>query len=377
MSHRMDEYTQELASLHYTQEQKNRLAAVSVHLAQQDTPRPTYRRRPVRRALLITAAVCALLIGTASATGMLKTIAEWFSPIFGTSSTQQADIINEIGTPIGVSDTDNGITLTAEAIVLDKYNLCVAYTISWEDDDAIDLPDWELSKPDFNTPGPKQYLLFEKPMYMLDTTSGYGVDYWFTDADPNDNQIEYYETYSSNGTPDALTTGELTVDLENIQAVTMDQDNNVTHNTIATGHWQLTFDATSEKDCSVTPGNVERNFEAADFSITVKDITISPIAVHIGCEFQSELFTVYDIEKDTEELENRRMEKTEQLQQIPVILTKTDGTTVDLTNGNGFSISSDDTTAYLSKGGILSEITPIEDMQSISIGDITYDIPHN
>lgn len=374
MSHRMDEYTQELASLRYTQEQKDRLAAVSAHLA--DTPQTTHRRRPVRRALLITVAVCALLIGTASATGMLKTIAEWFSPIFGTSSTQQADIMNEIGTPIGVSDTDNGITLTAEAIVLDKYNLCVAYTISWEDDDAIDLPDWEIAKPDFNTPGSKQYLLFENPIHMLDTTSGYGVDYWFTDADPNDNQLEYYETYSSNGTNGALTTGELTVDLENIQAVT-DEDNNVTHNTIATGHWQLTFDATSEKDCSVTLDNVERNFEAVDLSITVKDITVSPIAVHIGCEFQSELLTVYDIENDTEELENQRMEKTEQLYQIPVILTKTDGTTIDLTNGNGFFVSSEDTTAYLSKGGVLNEITPIEDMQSISIGDITYDIPPN
>lgn len=375
MSHRMDEYTQELASLHYTQEQKDRLAAVAAHLA--DTPQTAHRRRPVRRALLITVAVCALLIGTASATGMLKTIAEWFSPIFGTSSTQQADIINEIGTPVGVSDTDNGITLTAEAIVLDKYNLCVAYTISWEDDDAIDLPDWEITKPDFNTPGPKQYLLFETPINMLDTTSGYGIDYWFTDADPNDNQIEYYETYSSNGENDTLTTGELTVDLENIQAVTMDEDHNVTHNTIATGHWQLTFDATSEKDCSVTLDTVEHNFEAADLSITVKDITISPIAVHIGCEFQSDLLTASDLEEDTEELENQRMEIIEQLQQIPVILTKTDGTTINLTNGNGFNLSANETTNYLSKGGVLNEITPIEDMQSISIGDITYDIPHN
>lgn len=377
MSRRMDEYTQELASLHYTQEQKDRLAAVAAHLAQQDTPQTTHRRRPVRRALLITVAVCALLIGTASATGMLKTIAEWFSPIFGTSSTQQADIINKIGTPVGVSDTDNGITLTAEAIVLDRYNLCVAYTISWEDDDAIDLPDWKIAKPDFNAPGSKQYLLFEKPICMLDTISGYGVDYWFTDIDPNDNQLEYYEIYSSNGTPDALTTGELTVDLENIQTVTMDEDRNITHNTIAAGHWQLTFDATSEKDCSVTPDNVERNFEAVDLFITVKDITVSPIAVHIGCEFQGESSLSFDAENETEEFDNWLMEKSEQLQQIPVILTKTDGTTIDLTNGNGFSVSSDDTTAYLSKGGVLSEITPIEDMQSISIGDITYDIPHN
>lgn len=377
MNRRMDEYTKELASLQYTQEQKNRLAAVTVQLVQQDAAQTVRHRRPIRRTLLITAAICALLIGTASATGALKTLSEWFSPIFGASSEQQTDIINEIGTPIGVSDTDNGITLTAEAVILDKYNLCVAYTMSWEDDNAIDLPDWKLAKPDFNTPGAKKYLLFETPINLLDTTSGYSLNYWFEDADSNDNQIEYYEIYSGDGTSGALTAGELTVDLENLQAVTVDEDGNTTHNTIAAGHWQLTFDAASEKDRSVSLDHVERNFEAADFPITVKDITVSPIAVHIGCEFQSELFTVYDIEKDTEELENQRAEKSEQLQQIPVILTKTDGTTIDLTNGTGFSISTDDTTVHLVKGGILDQITPIEDMQSISIGDITYEIPHN
>lgn len=376
MSRRMDEYTQELASLHYTQEQKNRLAAVAAQLAQQNTPQTAPRRKPFRRALLITVAVCALLIGTASATGMLKTIAEWFSPFFGTSSTQQADIMNEIGTPVGVSDTDNGITLTAEAIVLDKYNLCVAYTISWEDDDAIDLPDWELSKPDFNTPGSKQFLIFETPFYTLDTMSGFGVNGWFSDGDPNDNQIEYYEIFSGDGANGILTAGELTVDLENIQAVTMDEDNNVTHNTIATGHWQLTFDATSEKDCSITLDDVERSFEAANCSFIVKDITISPIAIHIDCESQSDVALIYNAENESEESEKQQLEKMEQLQQIPVILTRKNGTTMDLTHA-GFGLSTRNNTIYLGKGGVLSEITPIEDMQSISIGDITYDIPHN
>ena len=45
---------------------------------------------------------------------MLKSAAEAFAPIFG-GSAAQTEIIDKIGYPIGASDTDHGVTITADA----------------------------------------------------------------------------------------------------------------------------------------------------------------------------------------------------------------------------------------------------------------------
>ncbi|CAN4051462.1 Transcriptional regulator XRE family, partial [Dysosmobacter welbionis] len=71
-------------------------------------------RRPVRRiALIAAAAVLVLAVGTAGATGILRSAAEVFSPLFG-GAPAQTEIIDKIGYPVGASDTDNGVTVTAD-----------------------------------------------------------------------------------------------------------------------------------------------------------------------------------------------------------------------------------------------------------------------
>ena len=57
---------------------------------------------------------------------------EVFSPLFG-GAPAQTEIIDKIGYPVGASDTDNGVTVTADAVMGDAYNAVIVYTISRDD----------------------------------------------------------------------------------------------------------------------------------------------------------------------------------------------------------------------------------------------------
>lgn len=124
------EYQESLNSLHFTEEEKAAIARRAAEAARKQT-RPA--RRPVRRiALIAAAAVLVLAVGTAGATGILRSAAEVFSPLFG-GAPAQTEIIDKIGYPVGASDTDNGVTVTADAVMGDAYNAVIVYTISRDD----------------------------------------------------------------------------------------------------------------------------------------------------------------------------------------------------------------------------------------------------
>ena len=85
-----------------------------------------------RRYLAAAAAVLVLAVGTAGATGILRSAAEVFSPLFG-GAPAQTEIIDKIGYPVGASDTDNGVTVTADAVMGDAYNAAVVFTFRTDD----------------------------------------------------------------------------------------------------------------------------------------------------------------------------------------------------------------------------------------------------
>ena len=62
-----------------------------------------------------------------------------FTPLFG-GAAAQTEVIDKIGRPIGASDTDNGITITAEAIMGDQYNAVIVYTLTRDDGERF-LPE--------------------------------------------------------------------------------------------------------------------------------------------------------------------------------------------------------------------------------------------
>ena len=58
---------------------------------------------------------------------------------------------------------------------------------------------------------------------------------------------------------------------------------------------------------------------------------------------------------------------------VEILLTLTDGTVIDLSNAGG-SIGPEDGVTVCSKGEVFSEVLPMEDMASISVGGVVYDL---
>ena len=61
------------------------------------------------------------------------------------------------------------------------------------------------------------------------------------------------------------------------------------------------------------------------------------------------------------------------MENVEILLTLTDGTVVDLSNAGG-SIEPEDGTTVCSKGEMFSQVIPMEDMVSISVGGVVFPI---
>ena len=98
-----------------------------------------FRERPkgcIFRYRGLTAAACAVLLAgtllTVEATS--GSISNLLAPVFGMA---QTELVDSIGEPIGVSATAGGYTLSADAVVGDRYNMIVVYTLTRDDGQPI------------------------------------------------------------------------------------------------------------------------------------------------------------------------------------------------------------------------------------------------
>ena len=136
-----NEYTEAMAGLKFSDEAKARMVQnlLDARERAEDNvvamPRARKRRLPRIAAVGVAAAVV-LTVG-ASATGVFRSAGEAFQGMFG--PTADTEIIDKIGRPVGASDTDNGVTVTADAIIGDKYHYAVTYSIAKVDGTAFDI----------------------------------------------------------------------------------------------------------------------------------------------------------------------------------------------------------------------------------------------
>jgi len=99
-----------------------------------ETPRRAIRLRKMRRRLLTAALAAALLIGTASAEIAAGTVSNLLAPLYGGA---QTEIVDSIGIPVNASTTVEGYTLTADAVIGDRYNIAIVYTLTREDGEPM------------------------------------------------------------------------------------------------------------------------------------------------------------------------------------------------------------------------------------------------
>ena len=348
------DYKKEMSELRFTELQKKALAESAASAASGKAK----RRRPVFRTALIAAAMAAVLVVGTSAAGILPTPTEVFAPLFG-GAVAQTEVIDKIGRPIGASDTDNGITITAEAIMGDQYNAVIVYTLTRDDGERF-LPEGKGLD--------ETYLMMGGYSGASWVKGGAHGGSWFVDEDPEDNQIQLVETASSNA---VMTKGTANAKFEDLQYWNAETES---AELLYPGKWKLRFEVDYE-DCSVRLGGGE-TFSQDGLNFTIDEITLSPIAVRVV--YTADSAVVWSDAPSGRQSPEDAPKMQQFLENIEILLTKTDGTVIDL-SGSGGRVSPDYETgvSHCSKGQVFDAVIPLEDMASLSAGGVTYEIPHD
>ena len=354
------EYTEAMAGLQFSDEAKARMVQNLLDAQEKATDNvvamPGGRKRRLPRIAAVGVAAAVVLTVGASATGVLKTASEAFQGVFG--PTADTEIIDQIGRPVGASDTSGGVTVTADAIIGDKYHYAITYSIVKDDGTAFDI---DLTNTVGNGVLP---LTFEESDCTLSGYLGgtHGGSYFF-DADPADNAIQYVETREiSDGEVRGHTVRAKFKDL----CVYDDEMNRVL---LAEGDWSFKFNLDFEDTSVSLPAG--QTFDLNGMTATIDEITLSPLALRVDYTVDSEVQWDENAQSgkqsdhDSEQM-NRYFES------VQILVNKADGTSLDLSLAGG-SISPEGGKTICQKGEIFSEIIPLEDIVSVTVQGI--DIP--
>ena len=348
------EYTDALDGLRFSDEAKARMVDNLLDAAAQQPP---VQQKPHRRAFRLPriAAVgvaAALVLGIgAGATGVLKTAGEAFSGVFG--PTADTEIIDQIGRPVGASDTSNGVTITADAIIGDKYHYAITYSIVKDDGTPFDI---DLSKTVGDGLLPLTFA--EEDTTLVGYFGGTHGGSYFYDADPADTSIQYVETREiSDGDVLGRTMRAKFSDL-----CVFDEDMNRT--VVAEGDWSFKFNMDFEDtSVSLPAGQV---IDLNGMTTTINAITLSPLALRVDYTVDSEVQWDENAQSGRQS-DHDRAQMEQYFDDLQIILNKADGTSLDLSYAGG-SIKPEDGKTVCQKGDMFSEIIPLEDVVSLTVG---------
>lgn len=361
MGNRQFEYQRELDALRYTDEQKALLAQLTAHRAERQAP--ARRRRPIRRVAVLAACAAALLTVGAGASGGLKSAAEALSSLFG-GTPAQTEVVDRVGRPIGASDSAGGLTISADAIIGDKYNACVVYSIRRDDGEPFVYDGLN----DYGTG--RLNLSFDNRDVDTGWKGGTSGTCWFFDQVPGDDAVQYAETFSADG---AAFGGDVTIrsTFENLGV----RAPNEQYVPIAEGKWKVSFQVNLE-DCALTLGGGE-TFERGGMTFTVDEVSLSPIGAMV-------LYTVDSVVQWSDAPSGRisdqdRRETERYMENVEILITKTDGSVLSLASAGG-SVKPEDGVTVCSKGELFVtadpawSIVPLEEIATVTVGDVVYEV---
>ena len=334
----MNRYQDTLDRLRFTPEQKQHMT--DRLMAEAERPAP-HRALPFRRlAAAGVAAALVLSVGVAGATGALGEVGAAFSAIFGPST--QTEIMDKIGYPVGASDTDNGVTITADAIVGDTYSYAVVYTIQREDGKALVSDQLLARAPDPDDALPLAFQSYDAaPQGYRGGSSG---NMWFYDADPADSALQFVELRTQS---EPLEPGLLTVRFQDLQVYGEDY---ATCTTLTEGSWKLSFQLAFEDASRTLPCGQTFTLNGAE--VTLNAVTLSPLSIQADYTVSWAGDTAMDW-----------------IEPLPMSITYTDGTTLDLSHAGGASAYGTGSVSC-QKGMIFDQLHPLEEVASVTVGDV-------
>lgn len=325
--------------------------------------KPRIARHPVRTVARIAAvtAVLAIVIGgagTAMATGVLPLPSDMLSDIFD-GPASQTEIIDRIGRPVGASCSNNGVTVTADAIMGDKDMVTIAYTLTFDDPAALK----KLSEPGENGTIAGSV---DGNVYVDGEHGGQGQS-WLIDKNPNDSSIQYFAQFSVES-PGLM--GRTVRTHINSLVVPRAGKELPEYKKILTGPWDLKFQLNYE-DTSVTiPAPKSVNFNGT--KATIQEATVSCVGVSVRYNIDRSI----EHDNNSGKMSQNMEESMDAVGNIPLIVTFKDGHVEDATSHSGyFANKLDNGTTDVQKTWPFSQVCDTDKIASVQIGDTV--IPMN
>lgn len=325
--------------------------------------KPRIARHPVRTVARIAAvtAVLAIVIGgagTAMATGVLPLPSDMLSDIFD-GPASQTEIIDRIGRPVGASCSNNGVTVTADAIMGDKDMVTIAYTLTFDDPAALK----KLSEPGENGTVAGSV---DGNVYVDGEHGGQGQS-WLIDKNPNDSSIQYFAQFSVES-PGLM--GRTVRTHINSLVVPRAGKELPEYKKILTGPWDLKFQLNYE-DTSVTiPAPKSVNFNGT--KATIQEATVSCVGVSVRYNIDRSI----EHDNNSGKMSQNMEESMDAVGNIPLIVTFKDGHVEDATSHSGyFANKLDNGTTDVHKTWPFSQVCDTDKIASVQIGDTV--IPMN
>lgn len=325
--------------------------------------KPRIARHPVRTVARIAAvtAVLAIVIGgagTAMATGVLPLPSDMLSDIFD-GPASQTEIIDRIGRPVGASCSNNGVTVTADAIMGDKDMVTIAYTLTFDDPAALK----KLSEPGENGTIAGSV---DGNVYVDGEHGGQGQS-WLIDKNPNDSSIQYFAQFSVES-PGLM--GRTVRTHINSLVVPRAGKELPEYKKILTGPWDLKFQLNYE-DTSVTiPAPKSVNFNGT--KATIQEATVSCVGVSVRYNIDRSI----EHDNNSGKMSQNMEESMDAVGNIPLIVTFKDGHVEDATSHSGyFANKLDNGTTDVHKTWPFSQVCDKDKIASVQIGDTV--IPMN
>lgn len=325
--------------------------------------KPRIARHPVRTVARIAAvtAVLAIVIGgagTAMATGVLPLPSDMLSDIFD-GPASQTEIIDRIGRPVGASCSNNGVTVTADAIMGDKDMVTIAYTLTFDDPAALK----KLSEPGENGTIAGSV---DGNVYVDGEHGGQGQS-WLIDKNPNDSSIQYFAQFSVES-PGLM--GRTVRTHINSLVVPRAGKELPEYKKILTGPWDLKFQLNYE-DTSVTiPAPKSVNFNGT--KATIQEATVSCVGVSVRYNIDRSI----EHDNNSGKMSQNMEESMDAVGNIPLIVTFKDGHVEDATSHSGyFANELDNGTTDVHKTWPFSQVCDTDKIASVQIGDTV--IPMN
>lgn len=307
----------------------------------------------LRCAAVAVAAAAVLTVGAGAAV-VLTPAGEVFASVLG-GAPAQTEILDRMGVPVGASDTHNGVTITADAIIGDAYSYAVVYSIAREDGQPLA----EDLEPLGNGVLP---LTFDRADTSVGVTGGSHGSAYFYDADPSEPSIQYVEKMTSDV---PLEPGTATASFRNLYRMGKDFQDKIP---VAEGKWKIRFQFSFPDSSVRLPGG--QTFQLNGMEAVLDGVTISPLSIQVDYTVKEELVWDNQSQENGRESEHDREQSYRFFESLPLSLNMADGSTVDLSSLGG-SIDPETGRTVCRKGGVFEEILDLSTVESVTVAGIT------